>query len=158
MSRWSVAIPEPGGSVSQIREVLFTKCHFLNFLPNLQLKWWGVENNRKIAKNAFYWLKLKKVKKADPSYFLILHKNMSPNFFWGPPGQRKWHFLKKPDLSDFADTSPWLRDGHWPLGNVSHLGAIFLTKELIVDSCVLLTFVHWLQDSLLSYICSYSWD
>ena len=32
--------------------------------------------------------------------------------------------------------SPWLRDGHWPSGHGSHLGAIFLTKELIVDSCV----------------------
>ena len=27
----------------------------------------------------------KKVQKADPNYFLILHENMSPDFFWGPP-------------------------------------------------------------------------
>ena len=24
---------------------------------------------------------------------MILHENMSPNFFWGPPGLRKWHYL-----------------------------------------------------------------
>ena len=39
--------------------------------------------------------KLKNVKKADPNYFSILHENMSPDFCWGPPGLRKWHYLKK---------------------------------------------------------------
>ena len=33
--------------------------------------------------------------KADPNYFSILHENMSPNFFSGPPGLRKWHYLQK---------------------------------------------------------------
>ena len=46
-----------------------------------------------MAKNAFKWPKSKKVQKADPNYFSILHENMSPNFFWGPPGLRKWHYL-----------------------------------------------------------------
>ena len=31
----------------------------------------------------------------DPNYFSILHENMSPNFFWEPPGLRKWHYLQK---------------------------------------------------------------
>ena len=47
-------------------------------------------------KNAFLGQKrkkFKKMKKADPNYFSILHRNMSPNFFRGPPGLRKLHYL-----------------------------------------------------------------
>ena len=45
-------------------------------------------------------------------------------------------YLKKPDLFDLADTSPWLRDDHWVLGHVSHPGANYVTKPNVTDSCV----------------------
>ena len=35
------------------------------------------------------------MKKADPNSISVLHENISPNFFWGPPGLRKWHYLEK---------------------------------------------------------------
>ena len=65
---------------------------------------------------------------------------MSPNFFWGPPGLRKWHFLKKPDLFDLAETSPWLRDDHWAWGHVSHPWANLPTNGIAGASCVLALF------------------
>ena len=77
------------GLLSKLFSILAIKVHFLPiycyFLPPYHFKW-------KMAKNAFKWPKSKKVQKADPNYFLILHENMSPDFFWGPPGLRKWHY------------------------------------------------------------------
>ena len=58
------------GPLSSLFSILAIKMHFL----------------------PFYFAKSKKVKKADPNYFLILHENMSPNFFWEPSGLRKWHY------------------------------------------------------------------
>ena len=42
-------------------------------------------------------------------------------------------YPKKTDLFDLADISPWLRDGHWLLGHVSHLGAIFSCEKAALE-------------------------
>ena len=58
------------GPLSSLFLILAIKMHFLPiycyFLPPHHF-------SCKLGKNAFEWPKLKKVKKADPNYFLILH-------------------------------------------------------------------------------------
>ena len=60
---------------------------------------------------------------------------MSPNFFWGPPGLRKWHFLKKPHVFDFMTHIPWTTDMSWVEKYWSHPLTNLLNIILVRRTC-----------------------
>ena len=61
---------------------------------------------------------------------------MSPNFFSGPPGLRKWHFLKKPDVFDLMTHIPWTTDMSWVEKYWSHPLTNSLNIILVRRTCV----------------------
>ena len=60
---------------------------------------------------------------------------MSPNFFWGPPGLRKWHFLQKPDVFDLMTHIPWTTDMSWVEKYWSHPLTNLLNIILVRRTC-----------------------
>ena len=60
---------------------------------------------------------------------------MYPNFFWGPPWLRKWHFLKKPDVFDLMTHIPWTTDMSWVEKYWSHPLTNSLNIILVRRTC-----------------------
>ena len=67
---------------------------------------------------------------------------MSPNFFWGPPGLRKWHFLKKTDVFDLMTHIPWTTDMSWVEKYWSRFWANSLDLKTLLTICAMFCFAR----------------